>query len=218
MNVSKIRAAKLSAVCLSILGALAGFWHGFFEMLQGNISPESIRIASIGPSQRFWEHGREPALTIIPNFMITGILAMVISLLIIVWAIAFIDKKYGLWGLILLSVMLLLFGGGFAPPTYMILAIIAAVRLNKPLKWRYGQFSHKLKNFLARLWPGSLIIMVILTLFAIEAGIFGFPLTLFLTSRDTLTFMRIFGYSTFFGIGPVVILSAFAYDSGRENT
>ena len=62
---------------------LAGIEHGYFELLQGNNTPDNIMITAIGPSQRFWEHGTERALTIIPNFTVTGILAIVFGLLVL---------------------------------------------------------------------------------------------------------------------------------------
>jgi hypothetical protein len=210
-------ATRVVASTLSVLGGLASMGHGIFEMLQGNVTPDSIRIEAIGPAQRFWEHGGEPALTIIPNFFITGILATLISLFVIIWAVGYIDKKFGLWGLILLTVLMLLFGGGFAPPTFMILAILAATRINKPLIWWRKFLPLKLQYFLARLWPWVLLVLVILVLFAIEAGIFGYPLMWIFDADNTLKFLRTYGLITTFGLGPVAILSAFAYDVQKQS-
>ena len=61
---------------LGVICGLSGFEHGFFEMLQGNIVPKSQMINAIGEANRFWQYGTEPAFTIIPNFFVTGILAM----------------------------------------------------------------------------------------------------------------------------------------------
>jgi hypothetical protein len=209
-------ATRVVASTLSVLGGLASMGHGIFEMLQGNVAPSSMRIEAIGPAHRFWEHGGEPALTIIPNFFITGILATVVSLLVIIWAVVFIDKKAGLWGLILLTALMLLFGGGFAPPTFMILAIFAATRINKPLVWWQKLIPLRLQYFLARLWPGALLVLVVLVLFAIVAGIFGYPLMWIFDADNTLKFLRTYGFITTFGIGPVAILSALAYEAQKQ--
>lgn len=211
-----VSATRVVASTLSILGGLSSLGHGIFEMLQGNIVPSSTRIEAIGPAQRFWEHGGEPALTIIPNFLITGVLATLISLFILIWAIRYIDTRYGLWGLILLTVLMLLFGGGLAPPTFMIFAIIATARINKPLTWWRRLLPHKLQYFLARLWPWVLLVLVILVLFAIEAGIFGYPLRWILDADSTLRFLRTYAMITTFGLGPVAILSAFGYDAQKR--
>jgi len=88
----------------AILVGLAGIEHGFFELLQGNVAPNDMMIDAIGPGQRFWEYGVERALTIIPNFLVTGILAIVFGLLVTTWAGVFIDRKYGAGVLMLISI------------------------------------------------------------------------------------------------------------------
>jgi len=101
-----IRATRAVASTLGVLVGLAGIEHGFFEMLQGNVTPSDIMIDAIGPAQRFWEYGTESALTIIPNFFVTGIVAIIVGLLVTIWAGAFIDRKYGAGVLMLLSIIL----------------------------------------------------------------------------------------------------------------
>ncbi|UCE29570.1 MAG: hypothetical protein JSV85_02295, partial [Candidatus Bathyarchaeota archaeon] len=64
-----ISATKTVASTFGVLVGLAGIEHGFFEMLQGNVTPNDIMIDAIGPEQKFWEYASEPALTIIPNFL-----------------------------------------------------------------------------------------------------------------------------------------------------
>jgi len=54
-----------------------------------------ILIEAIGPARRLWEYGTEPALTIIPSYLVTGILSIVIGILVILWAVAFIDRTSG---------------------------------------------------------------------------------------------------------------------------
>ncbi|MFW9906394.1 MAG: hypothetical protein ACFFFH_18900, partial [Candidatus Thorarchaeota archaeon] len=64
---TKNNAIRIIVSALAILSGFAGFEHGFFEMLQGNVAPEGFVISAIGPNQRFWSLGQEPAFTIIPN-------------------------------------------------------------------------------------------------------------------------------------------------------
>lgn len=130
-----ISATRIVVSTLGILVGLAGIEHGFFELLQGNVATNDVMINAIGPAQRFWEYGTERALTIIPNFLATGILAIIFGLLVTIWAGAFIDRKYGARVLMLLSIMLWLVGGGFAPIFMSILASVTATQINKPLKW-----------------------------------------------------------------------------------
>jgi len=66
-------------VLASTVGALVGLYgieHGIFEVLQGDTPTEGLLIDAIGPAQEFWPGATEPAFSIIPNYLITGILAI----------------------------------------------------------------------------------------------------------------------------------------------
>ena len=143
-----VGATRAVASTLGVLVGLAGIEHGFFEVLQGNVTPSDIMIDAIGPAQRFWEYGTERALTIIPNFFVTGILTIIVGLLVTIWAGAFIDRKYGARVLMLLSIILWLVGGGFAPIFMSILAFATATRINGPLKWWCAHLPVNLRGFL----------------------------------------------------------------------
>ncbi len=95
----KNHATKTVASIFGILVGLAGIEHGIFEILQGDVVPNDIIIDAIGSGQKFWEYATETALTVIPNFLIAGIFAVIFGFLVTIWA-AFIDKKtwcLGLW-------------------------------------------------------------------------------------------------------------------------
>ena len=61
-------AIHVTASALGILTGIPGISHGIFEVLQGNMAPDSITISAIIPEHRFWEYGFETAMIIIPNF------------------------------------------------------------------------------------------------------------------------------------------------------
>ena len=102
-----------------------------------------------------------PPSTIIPNFLLTGILSVIIGLLILIWSAAFIQRKNGGLLLILLSVALLLFGGGIFPPVIGIIGGVAGTQINKPLNRQPGQRTDGLWRFLAKLWPWPLVILMV---------------------------------------------------------
>lgn len=58
----------------------------------------------------------EPAMTLIPNFLITGIPAVLVSLVFLAWVTRYIQREHGGPVLILISIVWLLVGGGFGPP------------------------------------------------------------------------------------------------------
>lgn len=114
-----MRKLVAATAILGIFSGLGGASHGPGEILQGNIAPSGIVIQA-------WPEltalGGEPAMTIVPNFLITGVLAIVFGLLVAVWAAKFIQRKNGGLILILLSVIMLLVGGGIVPPFFGIAA------------------------------------------------------------------------------------------------
>ncbi len=97
--------------------------------------------------------GGEPGITIVPNLLITGILTIIVSLALILWAAAFVQRKKGGLVMILLSVILLLVGGGVGPPIIGILAGVAWLGIGVPLTWWGKHLSVSLRRILATLWP-----------------------------------------------------------------
>jgi hypothetical protein len=197
---------------------LAGLEHGFFEMLQGNATPSGIVIDAIGPAQELWPGASERAITVIPNFLVTGILAMVMGLLVTIWAVAFVQRKHGAWILFLLSIVLFLVGGGAAPIVLALSASAVATRIGKPLTWWRAHLSVKARGHLAKLWPWSIIAFVLVFWSSVVIQVTGLPLTLFLDANTT----DISSVSTILGYVSLVLLlfsafTGFAYDIQRRD-
>lgn len=113
---SKTSAARLTASIFGVLAALGGIRHGIGEVLQGNVPAGGIIIESWTQGPLAATMGGEPGMTIVPNMLATGILGLIVSSVLVVWAAAFVQRKNGGRILILLSVAMLLLGGGFGPP------------------------------------------------------------------------------------------------------
>jgi hypothetical protein len=207
-------ATRLVASTLGVLVGLAGIEHGFFEMLQGNVRPESMMIYAIGPAQRLWEHATETALTVVPNFLITGILAMIVGLALVVWAAAYVHTRLGAAILLSLSIILFLVGGGFAPIFLSILAFAAATRIGKPLRWWRSHLPDSVLRFLARLWPWVLIVSVASFVTAVEVAIVGYPLLWLLGADTTLGIQWALAY-TMLLLTLLCLPVAFAHDLQR---
>ena len=154
----KIKSAtKVVVSAFGIMLGIAGIEHGIGEIFQGNIAPSGIVIKSWGESKLFSTLMGEPAMTISPNFLITGVLAIIVSLSIMVWAVAFVQRKNGGLVLIFLSILLLLVGGGFGPPLIGIIVGAAGTRINAPLPWWRKHLSVNTRRLLSKLWLWSLI-------------------------------------------------------------
>jgi hypothetical protein len=206
-----VSATRVVASTLGVLVGLAGIDHGFFEILQGNSEPGGVIIEAIGPAQRFWEYGTETALTIIPNFLFTGILAIIFGILIVIWSIAFIQTKYGAGILMLLSTVLFLVGGGIAPIFMAVIASLTASQINKSLSWLRKILPVRVWQFLARIWLVSLITFVILFFITVEIAIFGWPLTLFFDAQTAFTHLNTLSY-IMLGVMVLCVLSGLAHD------
>jgi hypothetical protein len=118
---------KAAAVILGVFAGLGGASHGPGEILQGNVAPSEIMIKA-------WPEltalNGEPAMTIVPNFLVTGILTIIFGLLVAAWAGKFVERKSGGLVLILLSIIMLLVGGGIVPPFFGVAAGIIGVLIN----------------------------------------------------------------------------------------
>ncbi len=114
----------LCAAALGIFTGLGGASHGPGEMLQGNIAPQGLVIKA-WPSLTVLNG--EPAMTIIPSFLLSGILTIIVGVFMAIWAGKFIEHRFGGIVLILLTILLLLVGGGLAPPLFGIAGGIIAI-------------------------------------------------------------------------------------------
>ena len=154
------KATRTVAIFFGVVAGIAGVEHGIFETLQGNTRPSGLMIPSMGPPcvpEKVW-NACEPAMTILPNFLVTGILAIIIGLAVVAWTAAFLQRKNGGTVLILLSVALLLFGGGIFPPLIGIIGGVAGIKINAPVSVKPAG---SLVKSLAKLWPGSLVVFVV---------------------------------------------------------
>jgi hypothetical protein len=123
-NLSKTRVA---ASAIGIFAGLGGASHGLGEMLQGNVAPSGILIKA-------WPEltalGGEPAMTIVPSFLVASVLTIIFGIIVAAWAGAFIKRKNGGLMLILLSVVMLLVGGGIVPPLFGAAAGVISLLIN----------------------------------------------------------------------------------------
>ena len=167
------RATRIIVATMGVLLGLAGMNHGFFEILQGNTPTNGLIIQAIGDAHQMWSYGTEEAFTIVPNFLLTGVLAVLISIAIIIWSVGFVHKKQGPTIFILLFLLLFLVGGGIGQIVFFIPTWLASTRINKPLVWWRRVLPEKIRQVLAKLWPFSMSAVLFCFLFALEIAIFG---------------------------------------------
>ncbi len=162
--------ARVTALIFGILAGLGGLTHGIGEVLQGNIRAGGIIINSWTQGPIASNMGGEPAMTIVPNLLATGFLTILVSLAVLVWA-AFVRDKNGGRILLLLSIIMLLVGGGFGPPIIGILAGLAGSGIGAPLTWWRERLSRSIRAGLAALWPWIFAIAVINGVFLVIGSV-----------------------------------------------
>ncbi|MBN1428807.1 MAG: hypothetical protein JXB07_10510 [Anaerolineae bacterium] len=151
-------ALHITSSFLGVYAGLLAMEHGIFETLQGSRTPDGLMIQAIGAPCRpdtAW-HACYPAMTLIPSLLVTGVLAIITGLSVLIWAALFIQRKRGGLVLVVLSVSMLFVGGGFVPTLIGSIAGTAASRIDAPTA-----VSSRRLRFLAGLWPWTLILMAL---------------------------------------------------------
>lgn len=133
--------------------ALAGIEHGAGEILQGNSAPAGLMFPSWPKSAFFQNLGGEPAMSLIPDLLLTGILTVLVSSVLLVWVVWFVGRRRGGLVTILLSAAMLLVGGGIFPPLLAMLLGVLALRIHSPLLWWRRHLSPGILHLLAAAWP-----------------------------------------------------------------
>jgi hypothetical protein len=169
-NKTAFSAAKGTALIFGILAGLGGLTHGIGEVLQGNVRPGGIIFNSWTQGPIATNMGGEPAMTIVPNLLVTGILTIFVSLAVVVWAALARNKNSGRI-LILLSVIMLLVGGGFGPPIIGILAGVAGTGIKAPQTGWRTRLPVNVWRFLAKLWPWVFGVCVVNGVFLVVGSV-----------------------------------------------
>jgi len=191
---------------LGILAGIMGIEHGIGEVLEGYRPTDSVFILS-WPNSAFFEiMAGEPAMTIIPNYLVTGLLAIFFSCIFLVVLVKPGLDRRTITILPALLILMLLAGGGFGPPILGIIAVLIALKRNSPLKI-WSKLPSRLHSILGRLWPWSFGLCLIgwLMLFP------GAALIAFFTGMDNALLM-IIPILIAFAFIPVTLLLGFSRD------
>lgn len=148
------KATRTLYLTLGILAGIMGIEHGIGEVFEGNRPTEGVFILSWPDSAFFEIMAGEPAMTIIPNYLVTGLLAILFSC-----GFLFVLVKPGLDGkaiatLFVLLILMLLTGAGFGPPILGLIAVLIALKRDSPLR-TWSKLPAKLHSVLSALWPWS---------------------------------------------------------------
>lgn len=204
------QATRTTAAALGVVFGIGGMGHGIFEMLQGYKPTTGLVIEAIGPAQRMWEYGNEPAFTIIPNYLITGIVAILVSLAIIAWSVGFLHRKGGPTIFLSLFALSFLVGAGIGQVIFFFIGWAFATRIRKPLAWWRRALPAGSRKALVRLWPAAVAVNSVLILFALEIAIFG--LVPGVDNPDSVTLVMLSSLAAGLSFLFLAFISGFAHD------
>ena len=164
---------------VSTLGALVGVGsidHGLLECLQGNRATPGLIVNALGPGYGWtvWKQGGEGAFTLVPNFLLTGILATLMGVALIVWSLRFIDRRHGAGVFLLLGVGSFLVGGGVAQVVLITLNWAAATRIRGSLGFWRWMIPEAARRALGGSWRWSLLAGTVLFFAALEMAVVGY--------------------------------------------
>jgi len=205
---------RVIVATLGVVFGISGMSHGLFETLQGNTPTGGMFISAIGEAHRMWVHGNEYAFTVIPNFLITGILAMIVSLTIMIWSVGFVHKKNGPLVFLLLFILLFLVGGGIGQVVFFTLTWAVSTRINKPLTWWRKVLPESVRKVLSKLWSWSLIAGSLLIVMALEIAITGFVPGV--NDPDLILIIMLTALGAGLGILLLTFVAGFAHDIQRQ--
>jgi len=146
---TKRNATRIVVLAFGALAALAGIEHGVGAFLQGSVAPSSLVFESWPGTAGFEVVSGEPAMTLIPNLAVSGVLGILVASAVGIWAVWHVDRPRGGVVLIGLSVLLMMVGGGFGPPLIGLVAGATVTRIGRS----GGQPPGRARAALARVWP-----------------------------------------------------------------
>ena len=179
------RGMRTVVAAFGILCGLTGMIAGVFQILQGNTVPSGLVISTIGAEHAMADDFTYFAVTVIPNLLVSGMLAVVFSSLVIYWSIRGVQRRYGVVILAVLCALQTLVGGGWVVDIAAITCILAT-RIGKPLNWWRSHLPNGLKTWLARLFPASLVGYVLIATGLLALTVLGIDSALLIESITIL--------------------------------
>ena len=190
---------------------MAGIEHGIGEIVQGNTVPQSLVFPSWPHAGFFSMVAGEPAMSLVPNLLVSGIFTLIVAGVYIYWAFRQPVAGYNTGVQAILAIVMLMVGGGIFPPLLAFGLAFLAGKINHPLSGGNNVSARPCRNFFCTHWR-------LLYTLALAAWLMLFPglnlLGYFLgIENEALTIAIILLALVSL---PLVIFSAFVHDAARQ--
>jgi hypothetical protein len=150
-----------TASAFGAIAGLANMAYGFAEASLGHARPVAV----------FFTLNGQPALTVIPDMLLTGLIGMALSLVYAAWALFFVQRRRGGLVMILLACAQIPFGAGLVRISQAIIFGLIGTGIGRPLKIWGILLPESTRPFLSRLWPVSFLLCAILYVIHVLTGI-----------------------------------------------
>lgn len=137
---------------LGLLAAINGIDHGIGAITQGPGAPPDAVYSSWAHVDAFDPLGGEPALTVIPDLLVSGLVSVLTAVALGVWVTLCPTRRHSGPVILALALLLLLVGGGFGPPLLGFVVGLLAMRIGSTTSRPVGSVS----RLISRLWPWPL--------------------------------------------------------------
>ena len=140
---------------------------------QGNVPTGGLWTSFIGPAYSMYENNAYAVMTVVPSFFLSGILALSISSIALVWSIRHIHRKNGAKVMLLLAIAQALVGGGWVLDLGLFTSLLAT-RIHSPLTLWRTCLPKRAVRMLAQLYPWAVLSFSILSIMLLGATLLGF--------------------------------------------
>ena len=204
-------ATRTAVASVGLVTAFAGAEHGVGELTQPSTDPGSLFIESWPHVAAFEPLGGEPAMTLIPDLRVAGVVTILTSLALGWWVLRVQARRRDGWLLLGLSVVLLLVGGGFGPPLIGLMLGYAMLRAvpSRPLARPPGTA----RRALGRRWR----LLLVLTVSSFLALFPGLVLLRWWTGIDGSWLPALLPPAAFTGL-VLTLLAALAHDRTADTS
>jgi hypothetical protein len=148
----------------STFGAIAGLSsmaYATAEALEGHAKPTAV----------FFTLNGQPAITVLPDMLLTGLIGLCLSLAFTLCALFFAKRWQGGLAMLLIACLQIPFGAGLVRLFQAMIYSLVGTRINRPLMLWDAILRQPLRSQLSRLWPGSFIVCAILYVIHVLTGI-----------------------------------------------
>ncbi|HEY5845605.1 MAG TPA: hypothetical protein VIT42_02330 [Microlunatus sp.] len=142
---------------LGLLAAINAVDHGIGAITQGPGPPPQ-------PVYESWKHvdafdplGGEPALTVIPDLLVSGVVTVLAAVALGAWVALCPTRRHTGPVVLGLALVLLLVGGGFGPPLLGIIVGLLAMRIGSTTSRPVGSVT----RLASRIWPWPLAVAAV---------------------------------------------------------